>query len=354
MRIGNRDYNIKAGLTIFLAISVVSVLAIFFLTADRSTWTSLRRLRLGYGLLAAALMVAQWCFNAIRFRILVNSLGSNVSFVTSLKAFMANLFIAAITPSQTGGGPMQIYVLNRAGVPIAKAFAGCLMGAVLSVFSLLTSTLVILFLRPGFTGELGQHLASVITAASIVFSILAALFLLSIFKIGLVKQLIGGSLLVFTRAFKAERRLAITKRVLGGIDQYRESMSLFAAARKRRVLFALIFTLACVATNSLIAPVLLTGLDVEQDALSVYLAQPILFFIAYFGPTPGASGIAEFSNYWMLSSLDIQPNMLAVYTLLWRFFTSFIGVGVGGFVILLMVTGRRGEKRRGASKAPLP
>jgi uncharacterized protein (TIRG00374 family) len=223
------------------------------------------------------------------------------------------------------------------------------MGAVLSVFSLLASTLVILFLRPSLRAELGRHLAGVIIAASIVFSVLVLLFLLSIFQIGLVKQMIGRSLLMIMRVFKIERRAAITKRVLGGIDQYRDSMSLFAAARKRRVLLALLFTLACVGTNSMIAPVLLAGLGVEQNVLNVYLAQPILFFIAYFGPTPGASGIAEFSNYWMLSSLDIPPNMLATYTLLWRFFTSFIGVAIGGLAVLTLVTGVR---KRGARKAP--
>jgi len=81
----------------------------------------LRRLATGLAL-ACALMVGQWCLNAARFKILVNSLDNRVGFVTSLKAFMANVFISAITPSQTGGGPVQIYILSRAGVPVARGF----------------------------------------------------------------------------------------------------------------------------------------------------------------------------------------------------------------------------------------
>jgi uncharacterized protein (TIRG00374 family) len=148
---------------------------------------------------------------------------------------------------------------------------------------------------------------------------------------------VGGVLLFLLRFLRAERRLAFTKRVLGGIDQYRESIALFARVRKRRVLLALLLTLACLATNSLIAPVLVDGLGADQNLPATYLAQPILFFIAYFGPTPGASGIAEFSNYWMLTSLDIDPGMLGVYTVLWRFFTSFIGVAVGGLIVLSVI-----------------
>jgi uncharacterized membrane protein YbhN (UPF0104 family) len=63
--------------------------------------------------------------------------------------------------------------------------------------------------------------------------------------------------------------------------------------------------------------------------------------VAYFGPTPGASGIAEFSSYWMLTTLSVQPNMLGVYTVLWRFFTIFIGVAVGGLVVLSLIRRRR-------------
>jgi uncharacterized protein (TIRG00374 family) len=341
MRVGSKDYNVKPGLTVFLAVSVASVLTIFVLSTDTDTWSSLRHMRPAYTALACVLMLAQWCFNAIRFKILVNSLDNHVSFATSLKAFLANVFVGAITPSQTGGGPIQIYVLNRSGVPIAKGFAGCLMGAVLSVVGLVTSILVVLILRPSLRAELGQHMTGILLSVVIVFGILVLGFLLSIFKIGIMKQIIGRTLLVLTRFFKTQKRLALTKRVLGGIDQYRRSLSVFAGAKKRRVLLAFLFTLAGMAANALIAPALLAGLNIEHNLANVYLAQFILFFIAYFGPTPGASGIAEFSNYWMLSSLHIQPNMLGIYTVMWRFFTSFIAVAVGGLIILFLIPRRK-------------
>jgi uncharacterized protein (TIRG00374 family) len=341
MRIGSRDYDVRMGLTIFLVISIVSVLTIFILTTDTGTWMSLRHIRPVYGVLACLLMLTQWCLNAVRFRILVNSLGSNVSFMTSLRAFMANVFISAVTPSQTGGGAMQIYILNRAGVPIAKGFAGCLMGAVLTVVGLLTSTLVVISLRPGLRAELGARMIGVLASVVIVFSILALLFVLSIVKTAFMKQIVGRILLVVTRFLGTQRRLAFTKRVMGGVDQYRQSLAEFAGAKKRRVLLALAFTLAGIATNASIAPVLLAGLGVEYDLINVYLVQFVLLFIAYFGPTPGASGIVEFSNYWMLSSLSIQSNMLGIYTLLWRFFTSFIAVAVGGLTVLSLISRRK-------------
>ena len=114
------------------------------------------------------------------------------------------------------------------------------------------------------------------------------------------------------------------------------------------ILLAMAFTMAGIATNASIAPVLLAGLGVEYDLVNVYLVQFVLLFIAYFGPTPGASGIIEFSNYWMLSSLSVQSNVLGIYTLLWRFFTSFIAVGVGGLTVLSLIPRRKTQADEGS------
>jgi uncharacterized protein (TIRG00374 family) len=337
MRIGNREYRLKTGLTIFLALSIVSALVIFLIGAEPGTWTRMRQVRPVYLLLAAAFMVSHWCFNALRFKVLVNSLGNHVGFWTSLKAFIANIFVSAVTPSQTGGGPIQIYILHRAGVPIAKGFTGCLMGAVIAVFCLLTSTITILVAKPDLRAEFGEHLTGILVSVVAVFGILALMFLLSLFKIDLVKNLIGRTLLTLLRVVGTERRLALTKRVLGGIDQYRECMSVFFRIRKLRLLLALALTLTSLAASSAVSLALLKGLRVEFDILNVYLAQFILFFIAYFGPTPGASGIAEFSAFWVLSSLDIRSEILGVYTVMWRVFTSFIAVAIGGIITLTLI-----------------
>jgi uncharacterized protein (TIRG00374 family) len=304
--------------------------------------------RPGYAVVAFALMGAQWLLNALRFRILVNSLGNEVSLAVSLKAFMANIFLGAVTPSQTGGGPVQIYVLNRAGVPVAEAFAGCLMGAVLTVICLTSSALAVLLASPGLRSQFGPRMTAILISAVGVFVLLVVFFVLSIVKTALTKRVIGRVMLAILKLLRPDRRIGLTKRLLHGIDQYRSSMAVFATARKGRIAGALLLTMLAIATNALIAPVLLEGLNVEFSLSAIYPAQFLLFFVAYFGPTPGASGIAEFSNFWMLSTLNIEPAMLGVYTVLWRFFTVFTGVAVGGLVVLSLF------RRREAAPAGFP
>ncbi|HGE72553.1 TPA: flippase-like domain-containing protein [Candidatus Poribacteria bacterium] len=344
MRIGNRTYNVRLGLTIFLAISIVSAIVILFLDVNKSTWSALRQIKPEYSLIVGLLMLTQWLINALRFQILVNSFEEKISFWTSFQAFMANIFMSAMTPSQTGGGPLQVYIINRAGIPLANAIAGCLIGAVLTIVCLVFSSAGILLFRHDIRLSFGHHMGAVITVVFIVFFFLTLLFMLSIFKIRLIKYIFGKIALRFSHYTKSKRKFSLTKKLIHGLDQYNRCMKIFAKAKKYRILLSGLLTMCCICANCAIAPVLLKGLSIKQDALQVFLTQFIIFFIVYFSPTPGASGLAEFSNYWIMASVNVEQNLLGIYTLIWRFFTSFIGVGVGGLIVLTLLKKRKKYK----------
>ena len=329
MQIGGKEYRIKTGLTIFLIITTLSAMVLLYRGVDKDTWTSLKQIRPEYGLLALIIMVIYWFLNGLRFQILIKGLGDDVSLWNSTRAFVANLFLGAVTPFQTGGGPLQIYILNRAGVPIARAFSACLVGAMLTIAGLVSSTIVILLFAKNLGFEFGDFMSAIFGTVSLIFLIAMALFILSLFKIEVFKRIIGGSLNFLTRG-----KSTLPERVMGGLDQYSECMAIYAKARKRMLVFAFLLTILCLSTLSLIAPLILAGLNVQYALSPVFLIQFILNFIVYFSPTPGGSGIAEFSSYWMMTSFT--ENLLEIYTLIWRFFTNFIGVGLGGLIVLAL------------------
>ncbi|HGJ67153.1 TPA: flippase-like domain-containing protein, partial [bacterium] len=234
-------------------------------------------------------------------------------------------------------GPLQIIILRRAGIPVAKAFAGCLMGAVLTVVCLVSLNAGILLFDSGLRLEFGHHMRAVLSMVIIIFLFLSFLFVLSLFKIGLVKRIFGKITLFILRLIKKKRKLAVIKRLLRGLDQYSECMQAFAGKKKKRVFIACIITFLALFFNNLIGPVLLMGLNIRAKFPQIFLIQFVISFILYFSPTPGASGIAEFSNYWILSEVNVEQNMLGIYTVIWRFFMSFIGVSVGAIIVLSML-----------------
>jgi len=51
-----------------------------------------------------------------------------------------------------------------------------------------------------------------------------------------------------------------------------------------------------------------------------------------------------------MASVSVDQSLLGVYTLIWRFFTSFLGVGMGALIVLLLV-GKRNRKVKSIANA---
>jgi len=325
---------------VFLALSIISAMVLVYLGdyKDKNIWDTLKDMRPGYGLLAGIAIIGYWALNGLKFQILIKGLGADVRFWDSFRAFVANLFLGAVTPFQTGGGPLQIYILSRAGVPLAIAFSGCLVGAMLTILSLVSSALVIFLFKGDLRLEFGEFMGAIFSVVSLIFLLAMTLFILSLFKMKLFKWIIGKSLNFLTRG-----RTSFTERVMGGLDQYSECMSIYARTQKRTLVAAGLLTLASIALFSLVAPLILAGLNCVQVVSRVFLAQFILNFIVYFSPTPGGSGVAEFCAYGIMKLVAGGDDKTAIYVLIWRFFTNFLGVGLGGLIVLTLF---RKEKRK--------
>jgi len=61
-------------------------------------------------------------------------------------------------------------------------------------------------------------------------------------------------------------------------------------------------------------------------------------------PTPGASGIAEAAGMGLYSAV-CPKHLLGVFVLLWRFFSPYIAMMIGAFLVLRLVSGIGKEKK---------
>ena len=71
MQLGGKEYKIRTGLTIFLGISTITAVLLFYRGVDSNTWASLKRIKPEYGLLAGVSIIIYWCLNGLKFQILV-------------------------------------------------------------------------------------------------------------------------------------------------------------------------------------------------------------------------------------------------------------------------------------------
>jgi uncharacterized protein (TIRG00374 family) len=107
-------------------------------------WSSLRWRYLALLLLC---LPVESVASALRIWLLCRVLEPGVGLWTCFKAEWANVAIAMLTPSQSGGGPGQIYMLSRGGARVGTAltvsllsFLGTMIGLfVMGLYSLLVS-----------------------------------------------------------------------------------------------------------------------------------------------------------------------------------------------------------------------
>jgi uncharacterized protein (TIRG00374 family) len=93
-----------------------------------------------------------------------------------------------------------------------------------------------------------------------------------------------------------------------------------------------IITIILYFNKCLVAYIIFLGLQVRPNFWQVVMLQMVIIFFLYFTPTPGASFVAETSTAALMSLIAPQ-HVLLLFTVLWRFFTTYFGVILGSVVV---------------------
>ncbi|MCK5380903.1 MAG: flippase-like domain-containing protein [Candidatus Latescibacteria bacterium] len=324
--------SIRKGFRIFAAITLVSLIALFGFTLRGESFSALRQIRASYLFLALFLSVGDWFLSASRIHVLVRLLSDQIGYKSSLRASLANLCMAAITPSQTGGGPAQILMLNREGLSMPKSIA---VGVVTFMCTLVFMLILALALSgmglQHFGGLKFQHLFQY---GSWAFALVFGTFLIFFMKPTLFGIVMDRAASAFYRALgKAYHRPRWIQRLFYYAEECHVTFLLYLRKGKGTFLAGVGLTFLIFFNKFAIAWVVLKGVGLHPELVRVVLIQILILLIVYFSPSPGSSGAAELVSAALMARI-VPREMLPVYTVLWRFFTLYLGVGVGGAMLL--------------------
>ena len=267
----------------------------------------------------------------LRIWALTRAFGSPMSLVQANVANGANIFLGGITPSQTGGAAAQLYLLMRSGLPFHIASVVSVVGFLGTVVSLLVAGLVVALVHPGFAFPVGLRFFSAATVS--VFSAVLLVFLLAIPVRGK-----HGGWLRFTA-----RRLPILGPRLArsrSLQRFEATLADFAALvreggsrRLEWIAAGLLLSALIYLDKFVVAYVLLHGFGFATPLSEVLYLQVVQCLIMYFAPTPGASGVAEITAARIMSPVVPESHFTA-YVILWRTFTLYVPMAVGGLLLL--------------------
>jgi len=315
------------------------------------------------------LLPAETVLSALRMRMICKILQPEVSYRTCLKAELANAGMAILTPSQTGGGPGQMYMLHRGGVKVGTALTISLLTFIGTMVSLLGMGVYTLL-------AVGSDRVGLLFAGAVyMFTIIAALILLSAVWPGILRCGISGSSRIYQRMRggrvvleewwppgapgtgpATDRMGPFAIRFVNILYVYREDLVQFLRKGKAVFLLTCFLSVLFFFSRILIAFFCVRFLGIRNSTLGEVVGiQMALVFVTYFGPTPGSAGIAEGASLAIMGGI-VSAGFAPYYNFLWRFFSAYVAAFVGILLILYSVyfDVRMEVRRKWKSSEPPP
>ena len=330
-KIFNRK-TIKRGVVIFVIVTVLTMTGIFLYTNTGTSVSALEDLHPVYLLLIVPLLALDLWLGGLRIHVFVRKLKAGAGTWLSIRANLANIFMGAITPSQTGGGPAQLYILHQGGISVARGMSiGVINFLSTIVFFVLAAGISLFFLGSSFSSGAVNGL---ILAGFAVFSFQLIVVLTALLKPVVFEKLFNLLTRVFSRIPSIGRRVGHLREWFSDfVSSYREACRIFFSRELAVVFQSFALTALLYLNKFTIAYFLMRSIGGQGGYVEVVAIHMLVFFISYFAPSPGASGVAELTTAALMSAV-LTRNLLPVFALLQRFFLLYIPVVLGVFTVL--------------------
>lgn len=328
----------KKWIWISVGLSTVFLIGLLYFTFDESTITALKNLSPSIIILALAIHIAALVCWALRIKVMAYSLGYHVGLFHCINLVFANLFLAAITPSQAGGEPVRVHELYRANVKVGDATAIVIMERVLDGIIFGFGGAITLFLLGTAWQDVNLPgiVNTVIYLTWAVVTIGVVLFALSVRNPLILKRLMRTLSGFVTKKWEMARVERFMEKVDREVDNFHFSLGKFIGRGKLGLLLGLICTGFFWFLEFLIASVLLIGLGQGPNFLASFVSQLIIAIIMMIPLTPGGAGVAEISIS-SIYGLFISTSVIGVFVLLWRIILYYFNVAVGLISSILIV-----------------
>lgn len=325
--------KLKWGLSLCAMCTVTGLLINLLHTSVAEGLEAIKRANIGYLVSALLLPLVDWLSTGSRLYLFVHLLDPKISWWACVKADLANAFAAAITPSQTGGGGAQIYVLVRHGMSVSAATIASFMSFVPTMIALgLMAFGVLLFQDVISFGMAGRVIMGYGVTA---FGVVAGLVSLSLFLPSLSAKIILRAAHRYVRVRRNEKTEppAWAQTLAGEVADCQRYMTYYLKHGKLILMVGIMLTVIAFVIRHVIAYVVLRGLGGEASLEQVLVVQSIIVFVSYLSPTPGGSGVVEVSTAVLMKRI-MTPRLLPFFTILWRFATFYAGAILGGIFLI--------------------
>lgn len=332
----------KGGVSAFVILSIFGVIGVFFVFSDTAPLSQvMSQVNVTFLLLCVfAVPILDWLIAGFRMWLFTNAMCPDISYWACVKNSAVGGFMGAATPSQTGGGIAQVYVLAKEGATGGQAITVLFMTFVSTLIFYTITSLVLWALAIG--GNLpGHSTTGPFALAAIVFVGVTTACLLVIVFPDATHRLAERMAAQF---INRPRLYTWLIGICAHLNDARAGVKAIVRDHKIRTLLSLPITVALFANKYIAAYVAALSLGLHPPFAELILIQVFLNVMLYFFPTPGASGGAEIGTAVLMRAL-VPESLLPAYTVLWRTATTYLSVLVGGLLLSQYIRRKEVEPR---------
>lgn len=283
-------------------------------------------LYLGMGLLAMLLFLS---FEALGIWLVVNSLTNRFSFFKCLKYAFIGFFYCSVTPTASGGAPMQVYYMKKDGTEISSSILVIL---IITVSYQIASLLIGLFMFVSRSSMIAETVGVLkyFVLYGVLFNLILVLIFISLaFYKKFLHRLLNGMVRVFAKLKVIKKPDAMKQKIASQLEDYQRGL-LYMKSHLRILLLVLMTTILQILSR-LSVPFMvyksfgLTG----YNYFDILALQSILSLAVDSLPLPGAIGAAE-SSFMIINQ--------AIFGSTFVFSAMLLSRGIS-FYAFLIITG---------------
>jgi hypothetical protein len=314
-----------------LAISLLIIIIITFLTVDASTWTAFKEINIFYLYLIIAVTFLAWLLNGIKLKVLSSGVGVKIKFFHAVELGLVDRFFSNITPSGIGGQPIKTAAMMKFDISSGKAGAVVVVELLLRLFFFAFSLpLVIYKISDIFFDYVRPIFLSIGTAIFI--STLIILIYLMLYKVKLFLKLSFSLLNIkLSRKLIGEEKIYSWKRKLAEeIKIFNSTIWTYIKSGLFELFIAFLLTVLLWMLRFTILYFIIKGFNLEIELGFIILVQLLIYTTVLFIPVPGGSGIEVLLA--VILNRFFPLSLVGIIAALWRFFTYYSYIFIGSFV----------------------
>ncbi|MDD3411033.1 MAG: lysylphosphatidylglycerol synthase transmembrane domain-containing protein [Eubacteriales bacterium] len=333
---------------LFILATLALIVIIAFSNGEMTNaWTTLWTLDLRWVLCALLGWFAYLFFDAVSLHCFLRKQHHRISMPYATYVSLIGFYYGNITPGASGGQPMQIYYMNKKGIPVGVGSSAIsLKFFCTQAVTVLMASVLWLCNRDFVTAQLGGAQWAIVLGWCINFVAIPGILLVALCR-PLVQAVLKFGVNVGAKLRLVKNPESAMLRATSVLDTYHSSILRIGRHPWQIALQMLLAALSMLGLMSVPLSVYhafgLSGAPWHQLLTVAFL----LFLSASYTPLPGASGAQEGGFLVYYRGLFTQGT-IGLALLVWRFFTYYLFLIVGAVISIV------GNLRSGRKKAESP